>query len=122
MARETSTSRPAPIGWRVAAGFFLVLEALWWAVNAGPVFTVGFGQSVTAELLSIPAVVLVFLTFLAVFLLFQIPRWGVWLGLVLQGIIGIHAFFLIFGLTSLLGAFELALGVCTALCLFRRHD
>jgi hypothetical protein len=103
-------------GWRAAAGFLLVLEAMWWAANALVVGAGTINQSATAELLSVVSVALMFLALLAVFLLIQAPRAGVWMGLAMQGIVGVHALVLIF-LTSLLGVFELALGVMTALCL-----
>ena len=93
------------------------MEALWWAVNVGVLATAGFGESATAELLSIIPVALMMLTFLAVFLLIQAPRGGVWMGLGLQGVVAFHAVVLPFVLESFFGAFELALGVGTAICL-----
>jgi hypothetical protein len=117
MGGRPSTARQVATGWRLAAGFLLVMEALWWAINVGILATAGFGESATAELLSIIPVALMMLTFLAVFLLIQAPRGGVWMGLGLQGVVGVHAVVLAFVLESLGGAFELALGVGTAICL-----
>ncbi len=113
MSTATSSSPSA----RVAAGLFLVLEALWWAANTF-IITGLFTASApaAAELALIVPVVLMFLSLLAVFLLIQAPRGGVWLGLALQVIVGLHSLVLIL-MTSLLGLVEFAMGFFAALCL-----
>jgi hypothetical protein len=115
MTGGVSTRTVSSASARVAAGFFLVLEAMWWAANT--VLFDGFvAQSAAAELVFVIPVVLMFLSLLAVFLLIQAPRSGVWLGLAMQVIIGVQGLVLTL-MTSLFGPVELALGLFTALCL-----
>jgi hypothetical protein len=90
---------------------------MFWGANLALFATGAFNLSTTAELLSVVSVVLMVLTLLAVFLIVQAPRGGVWFGLAMQAIVGLHAFVLFFVFTNLLGAVELALAVITALCL-----
>jgi hypothetical protein len=117
MTGRESTLKSGAAGWRAAAGFLLVLEAMWWAANLVFIGAGVFGQSTTAELLSIVPVALMFLTLLAVFLVIQAPLGGVWMGLGLQAVIGLHAFVLLVFFASLVGALELAMGLVAALLL-----
>lgn len=99
--------------WRTVAGILLGVEAMWWAAN---IALVGF-SNYTAELLAITAVTLMFLSLLAIFLLVQAPRAGVWFGLALQGVAALQALLMLFFMQSLVGAAELPLAVVTTLCL-----
>jgi hypothetical protein len=110
-------SRPAASGWRVAAGFVLAVEALWWAGSAGVLVIGSLGLAATEELLIIVPVALMVVTLLAVFLLIHASRGGIWLGLSLQAIVGIHGLVLLVAFASLVGAFEIAVGVIAAVCL-----
>ena len=112
-----SASKPPARGWRFAGAALLVFEALWWAGNASILAIGAVGLSATADAMTIVPVGLMFVSLLAVFLLIQAPRAGIWVGLVLQAIVVIHGIVLLFPFASLVGAFEIPLGVGTALCL-----
>jgi hypothetical protein len=69
---------------RIIAGCVLAIEMLWWAVGSAILFGAAVNPSSTFVMLGAVSVVLMFLTLMAIFLLIQAPRGGVWLGLFLQ--------------------------------------
>jgi hypothetical protein len=115
MRGRSAVSEESSNPWRWIAGVLLGVEALWWAGNTAVSATM-FGESPTAELLTVIPVAFMTLTLLAIFLLVQAPRGGVWMGLTLQVLMLAEA--VVFAFMSFVALFvAVPLAVVTAVCL-----
>ena len=101
-------------GWRIAAMVLLGVEVLWW----GGSITLTAG-AITSPLLYLWAVVpaaFVVLTVLAIYLIVEAPRAGIWLGLALQVPVALET--VLFLIMSFIGIFvAVPLALITAVCL-----